>query len=400
MKKSRVILIAGVLLIAGLSLFVAKSNLLKNVYKNGEAPSHQGHTAQTNTPPPETSNDNQTAEAPLVEIPTDKQQLIGVRTYVANMQPMGKTIRSVGKIEYDERRLSTVNSKLDGWIETLHVDYTGRLVKKGEPLAEIYSPELMATQQEYLNVLKWTSQKRDDGIAKMLAKDADAILEATRNRLKLKDITDEQIKNIETTGKPIRTFTVYSPSNGYVVQKSALRGMKISAGEKLFDVADLSTLWIVADIYEYELPLIRVGQTAQISISYLPGKIFSSKIDYVYPSLSGDTRTAKVRFTIPNVSEALKPQMFTNIEIKIEMGKRLLVPDDAVIDTGVRQIIYVDKGEGFYEPREVMIGLKSDGMTEITKGLKAGEKVASSANFLIDSEAQLKGVKPLGGHKH
>ncbi|MBF0329706.1 MAG: efflux RND transporter periplasmic adaptor subunit [Nitrospirae bacterium] len=393
MRKNIVILIAGAFLAAGLSFFLTKSNLLKNVYKNTDTASHQSNTTQAN-------DNTSSSEAPLVEISADKQQLIGVRTYVANMQPMGKTIRSVGKIEYDERKLSTVNSKLEGWIESLHVDYTGRLVKKGEPLAEIYSPELMATQQEYLNVLKWTSQKRDEGIAKMLAKDADAILEAARNRLKLKDISDEQIKNIETTGKPIRTFTVYSPSSGYVVQKNALRGMKITAGEKLFDVADISTLWIVADIYEYELPMIRIGQTAQISINSLPGKIFSSKIDYVYPSLSGDTRTAKVRFTIPNISEALKPQMFTNIEIKIEMGKRLLVPDDAVIDTGVRQIIYVDKGDGYFEPREVTIGLKSDGMTEITRGLTSGEKVASSANFLIDSEAQLKGVKPLGSHKH
>ena len=171
--------------------------------------------------------------------------------------------------------------------------------------------------------------------------------------------------------------------------------MRVMAGEKLFDVVDLSTVWIVADIYEYELPLIKVGQTARIGLSYFPGKEFSSRVDYIYPSLANETRTAKVRFTIPNPDGALKPQMFTNVEIKINLGNRLAVPSEAVIDTGVRQIIYVDKGDGYFEPREVRTGLKVDDLVEVTAGIKAGEKVASSANFLIDSEAQLKGVAPL-----
>jgi len=175
----------------------------------------------------------------------------------------------------------------------------------------------------------------------------------------------------------------------------AVQGMRIMPGEKLFDLADLSTVWVISDIYEYELSLIKVGQTANISLSYSPGKVFSSVIDYIYPALSNDTRTAKVRFTIANPSAQLKPQMFTNVEIKIDMGKRLAIPDDAVIDTGIRQIIYVDKGEGYFEAREVRIGLKADGMTEILHGLEVGEKVAASGTFLIDSEAQLKGVKPV-----
>ncbi|MDP2725699.1 MAG: efflux RND transporter periplasmic adaptor subunit, partial [Syntrophales bacterium] len=163
----------------------------------------------------------------------------------------------------------------------------------------------------------------------------------------------------------------------------------------LFDVADLSTLWVMADIYEYELPLIKVGQTARISLSYFPGKDFSAQVDYVYPALAGETRTAKVRFTIPNHEGVLKPQMFTNVEIKINLGGRLAIPAEAVIDTGERQIVYVDKGEGNFEPREVTPGLQADGWVEIRAGVRAGEKVAASANFLIDSEAQLKGVAPL-----
>jgi len=340
----------------------------------------------------------QAEEAPTVEIPSDQQQLIGVRTVKAAIRPLDRIIRTVGRIEYDERKLATANTKIEGWIEKLHVDYTGRYVKKGEPLAEIYSPELVATQQEFLNVLRWASQGqsvKDERTALLLVKDAQTMLEAAKERLRLWDISDEQIKKIETTGKPIRTLTIYSPVSGYVLQKMAVQGMRVMPGEKLFDVVDLSSVWIVADIYEYELPLIKVGQPARIGLSYFPGQEFSSRVDYVYPSLAGETRTAKVRFTIPNAKGTLKPQMFTNVEIRVNLGRRLAVPSEAVIDTGIRQIVYVDKGEGYFEPREVSTGLKVDELVEITGGIKVGEKVASSANFLIDSEAQLKGVTAL-----
>lgn len=412
MKKRSWIIIAGVVVFAGFLFFIMKTGLLSNVYKsrpivtNRQQPAsgHEGHESSVkDNKSGGAVSDNQAAteeEAATVEIPEDKQQLIGVKTVIASVKPLSKVIRTVGRIEYDERGLSTVNTKLEGWIEKLYVDYTGRYVKKGEPLAEIYSPELMATQQEFLNVLKWSSVKADNSLGKMLSRDAEAIVDGARQRLRLRDITDAQIKKIEETGKPIRTFTIYSPSSGYVIQKTALLGMRVNPGEKLFDVADISTIWVVSDIYEYELPLIKVGQTAKISLSYFPGRDFTSRIDYVYPALSGETRTAKVRFTISNPGGQLKPQMFTSVEVKIDLGKRLIVPDDAVIDTGARQIIYVDKGDGNFEPREVLVGLKADGMTEIIRGLKAGEKVASAANFLIDSEAQLKGVKPLGGHRH
>ena len=293
--------------------------------------------------------------------------------------------------------------KFEGWIEKLHVDYTGRYVKKGEPLAEIYSPELIATQQELINLIKWTKQSKevkDENISRMLSKDSETIVEAAKQRLRLWDISDAQIKKIEETGKPIRTLTLYSPVSGYVVQKMAFQGMKVMPGEKLFDIVDLSSVWMISDIYENEISLIREGQTATISLSYFPGKDFTSKIDYIYPALSADTRTSKVRFTIPNPGGKLKPQMFTNVEIKIPIGKKLAVPDEAVLDTGMRQIVYVDKGEGNFEPREVMLGVRAEGFREVLAGLKAGEKVASSATFLIDSEAQLKNVTPLGGHKH
>lgn len=370
------------------------------------APEHQGHAktgeqAKEQTGPAKAEPEG---EAPTIEIPSEKQQLIGLKTTAVSMKSLEKVIRTVGRVEYDERRLATVNIKFEGWIEKLHVDYTGKYVKKGEPLAEVYSPELIATQQEFLNVLKWSkkaaSGNQQSAIGGMLTKDAETIVEAAKQRLRLWDITDEQIKKIEESGKPIRTLTLHSPVSGYVVQKMALQGMRVMPGEKLFDIADLSTVWIISDIYEYELPMIKVGQTAKIRLSYFPGKEFSSKIDYLYPTLAGETRTAKVRFSIPNPGGKLKPQMFTNVEVKISLGKKLAIPDDAIIDTGTRQIVYVDKGEGLFEPREVMLGIRVEGFREVLMGLKAGEKVASSATFLIDSEAQLKGVKPLGGHKH
>ena len=360
---------------------------------------HEGHGA----PAPDKAAQAQPAaaapapaEAPTVEIPLDKQQMIGVTTVVVAPRKIGKTIRTVGRVEYDERKLATVNVKFEGWIEKLYADYTGKEVKKGDPLAEIYSPELLATQQEFLNTLKWmksSGEIKDGTVGRMLSQDAGSILDAARQRLRLWDISEEQIREIEETGKTIRTLTIKSPANGTVTQKMAVQGMRVMPGEKLFDIADLSTVWITSDIYENELPLINPGETARISLSSMPGREFSAPVEFVNPTLTGDTRTVKVRLTVPNPGGRLKPQMFTNVEIKAGMGTRLVVPDDAVLDTGTRQIVYVDKGEGMFEPREVKLGIRAEGYREVLSGVKKGEKVARSATFLIDSEAQLKGVR-------
>jgi Cu(I)/Ag(I) efflux system membrane fusion protein len=410
MKKKYASIITVAILAAGLLFFASKNGLgLKSSKESAKAAPAQ--TKAASTPPaekggaPAVEEQQQTdtsdeEEVPTVEIPTDKQQMLGVKTAEVKVRPLNEVIRTVGMVDYDERRLSTVNTKFEGWIEKLYVDYNGKYVKKGEPLADIYSPELVATQQEFINVLKWARRGKADGVKSegmtgMLRGDADALVEAAKQRLRLWDISEAQIKKIEETGKPVRTLTVYSPMNGYVVQKAALRGMKVMPGEKLFDLADLSTLWIIADIYEYELSMVKPGDRAMITLSYFPGREFSSRIDYVYPSISGQTRTAKVRFEVPNFGGRLKPQMYTNVEVKIGLGKKLSVPDDAVLDTGTRQIVYVDRGDGNFEPREVLLGIRAEGMREVVKGLKAGEKVASSATFLIDSEAQLKNVAPM-----
>ncbi len=416
MKKTSLIALAIVVVIAGLLVSLSRTGIGRKGSKESNvtvastsAPSQVSAEAGKEGPKTGGAPPQGQEEAPTIEIPPEKQQMIGVKTVSVSVRPLEKVIRTVGKVEYDEKKLATVNVKFEGWIEKLHVDYTGRYVRKGEALAEIYSPELMATQQEYLNLLKWTKQAASSApspdkkgheagglsVSQMLATDADTLVEAARQRLRLWDISDEQIMKIGETGKPIRTLVLYSPVNGYVVQKMAVQGMRVMPGEKLFDLADLSTVWILSDIYEYELASIRVGDTARLTLSYFPGKEFSSRIDYVYPTLSGETRTAKVRFAIANPQGRLKPQMFTNVEVKVGLGKRLAIPDDAVIDTGTRQIVYVDRGEGNFEPKEVLLGLRAEGFREVLKGLKAGEKVAESATFLIDSEAQLKGVTPL-----
>jgi Cu(I)/Ag(I) efflux system membrane fusion protein len=343
--------------------------------------------------------------APQVEISAEQQKLIGVKTVKVALRQVQKVIRTVGRIEADEGRQATINSKVEGWIEKLYVQTTGSHVQKGQPLAEIYSPELMATQQEFLTALKWKKElaaakaeiKQGDSpeLSLMLNKDADAMLAAARQRLLLWDVSDQQIKSIEESGKTIRTLTLYSPASGFITQKMAVSGMKVMPGEKLFDVADLSNLWVIADIYEAELALIKVGDKAAITLAYLPGREISSQIDYIYPSITAETRAVKVRLKLSNHNNQLKPQMFTNVEIKINLGKKLMIPESAVIDTGKSIVAYVDSGNGAFEPREIKAGLRTDGYIEVLRGLKPGEKVVSAANFLVDSEAQMKGIKPL-----
>ncbi|OGI03382.1 MAG: hypothetical protein A2Y25_08505 [Candidatus Melainabacteria bacterium GWF2_37_15] len=327
-----------------------------------------------------------------MNIPYDKQQMIGVQTGTASVSSMIKLIRTVGRVSYDEKKLATINTRFDGYIEKLYVSTTGEYVRKGQPIAEIYSPELLSTQMEFVNLLKWKNiPSNNDEISTMLVKDAANVVEAAKQRLKLFGISDAQIKEVERTGQPKRTLTIYSPSKGFIIQRQALQGTRVEPGQALFDVADLSTVWILADIYEQDLPLIREGQKATISFPYYPDKTFVSSISYVYPTLDNITRTAKVRFTIPNEKGIFKPQMYSDVDISIGLGSQLAVPESAVINTGTKEIVYVDKGNGDFQQRPVKTGLRANNMIQILSGLNAGEVVATSANFLIDSEARLRG---------
>jgi membrane fusion protein, copper/silver efflux system len=324
-----------------------------------------------------------------VQISPEKQQLIGVKFGTVEMRPLEKIIRTVGRVDYDEKRIVTVSPKIGGWIEDLYVDFTGRFVSKGEPLLTIYSPELVSTQEEYLIALR---AKKD--LAKSpfpeVAGSGNSLAESAKRRLKLWDISDDQIKALEESGQVKKTLTLHSPFSGFVLEKAAYNGMNVMPGIALFKLADLSVVWLYADIYEYELPFIRLGQQASVQLSYIPGEIFTGKAIYIYPSLNPETRTAKVRFEIPNPHGKLKPEMYANVEIKVHLGQKLAVPEGAIIDTGIRQLAIIDKGNGYFEPREVKVGSKVDNYYEVIKGLKAGERVVTSANFLIDSESKLK----------
>jgi membrane fusion protein, copper/silver efflux system len=329
-----------------------------------------------------------------IQISPERQQLIGVKIGTVEMKSLEKVIRTVGRFDYDEERIGTVSPKIGGWIEDLYVDFTGKFVNQGEPLLTIYSPELVSTQEEYLLALR---AKKD--LAKSpfgeVALSGDSLAESARRRLKLWDISDDQIKALEETGQPKKTLTLYSPFSGFVLEKAAYKGMNVMPGMALFKLADLSVVWLYADIYEYELPFIRLGQQASVQVTYIPGEVFTGKIIYIYPSLNPETRTAKVRLELLNSHGKFKPEMYANVEIKVRLGQKLTVPEGAIIDTGVRQLAIIDKGNGYFEPKEVKVTRGTEDYYEVISGLKAGERVVTSANFLVDSESNLK--EALGG---
>jgi multidrug efflux pump subunit AcrA (membrane-fusion protein) len=327
-----------------------------------------------------------------VKISPERQQLIGIKTALVKSQPIRKLIEAVGRVDYAEPNISIVNLKFDGWVEKLFVNSTGRAVRKGEPLFDIYSPELVSAQQEYLIALK----------ASATLGDVSSILTSAREKLRLWDITDSQVEELGRTGQFKKTVTVYTPGSGIVIEKNVVQGQKIMAGENLFRIADLSRVWIIGEVYEYELPFIKTGQEAKVSLSYYPGESFAGQITYIYPYLKPETRTNQVRIEVANPGLQLKPEMFANLEIHVDYGTRLTVHSDAVLDAGDTKIVFVAKGDGYFEPREVKLGVRGEDMYEVLGGLSDGEQVVTSANFLIDSESSLKAAlsrmtKPAAG---
>jgi Cu(I)/Ag(I) efflux system membrane fusion protein len=330
-----------------------------------------------------------------VMVSAERQQLIGLRTGLVGYRSIERTIRTVGVVEFDERRLADVNIKIEGWIESLLVNFTGEPVKKGQPLLTIYSPDLVSTQEEYLQALR-AKETLSKSRFPDIASGAETLVNASKRRLQYWDISDEEIGTLERTRTPRKSLTLYSPIDGVVIEKMAFRGKKVMPGENLYKVADLSTVWVQGEIYEYEIPLVKLGQPAAITLASYPGEVFRGKVTYINPVLQEKTRTVKVRFEFPNTKDwKLKPQMYANIELKIPLGKRLVVPEEAVLDSGTTQLVFIDKGQGTFEPRDVKVGARVDRYTEILAGLSAGEKVVTSANFLIDSESQLKAA--IGG---
>lgn len=315
-----------------------------------------------------------------------KQQMIGVKFDVAKKRPLHKVINAVGKIDYDERKLAVVNMRVGGWIEKLHVDFTGRFVAKGQPLFQLYSPELVSTQQEYLLAKQALQTDVEAG-----RQDESELLQTSKNRLRLWGITDEQIKKLEERGELDIYLTIHSPIGGYVIEKAALQGMRVEPGMELYKIADLSTVWVHADIYEYELPLVQLGQKARIKLSSSQSA-HNGRVTFIYPTLNPETRTVRVRIELPNPGNQIKPEMYASVELHIDLGQRLSIPESAVLHSGTREIVFVDKGSGTFELRFVHLGVRAEGFYEVTDGLKEDERVAVSANFLIDAESKIQGV--------
>lgn len=309
-----------------------------------------------------------------IKLTSERQQLIGVQTGMTEMRSMGRSVRTVGRVAVDETRLYKISTKFDGYIEKLYVNVTGQQIRKGQPLFSVYSPDLLATQQEYL-------------LAMRAAQQSPSLLAAARQRLLLWDITPAEIRELERTGTARKSVTIYSPTNGYVLNKIAVEGARVTAGEALFDIANLDHVWIQADVYESELQFIRLGATATTTLSYIPGRTWTGRVTFIAPTVDPLTRTIKVRSEFDNADGALKPEMFGDVVIERQV---VVVPDSAVLQTGTRSVVFIVKDDGTFEPREIQVGTKSEQFYEVRSGLEAGVKVATQANFLIDSESRLK----------
>jgi len=324
-----------------------------------------------------------------VTIPPERLQTIGVKFEEVARRPLEKVIRTVGRVEIDERRLARVNLKFAGWIDELFVSAIGDHVKKGQRLFTIYSPDIVATQEEYLLALQSIKELGQSEFPEV-SRGAKDLLEATRRRFQLWDITPDHIRDLEQTGKVLRTLPMHSPITGTVIRMEARRGTYVSPGTELYMIADLAHIWILGDIYEYELPFITIGQGATVTLSYDPSTKLHGHVGFIYPTLDPKTRTAKVRFELENPGEKLKPEMYANVALKIPLGTRLAVPRDAVIESGERQLIFIHHGGGKLEWRSVKLGVNAGDWVEVVEGLKEGDHIITSANFLIDSESQLK----------
>jgi Cu(I)/Ag(I) efflux system membrane fusion protein len=346
--------------------------------------------------PHEAAENSETPPQAVIRLSSEQRQMIGVTYGTVEQTALKKTIRAVARIDFDERRLTDVTFKISGWVQDLFVDYTGKTVHKGEPLLTLYSPDLVTSQEEYLLALRTRDQLANSSLPE--ARDgSQGLVEAARRRLLLWDLTPRQLKTLEERGTPQTYLTLPAPISGTVVEKQVVKGMRVESGMKLYRIADLSMVWVYAYIHEYEIFLVREGQDATLSLSYYPGEIFTGKITYVYPYLDTQTRTNRVRLEFPNSHGKLKPGMYANGEIEVNLGTVLTVPESAVLQSGLRQLVFVDQGQGVFVPREVKLGIKADSRFAVLDGLTEGERVVTSGNFLLDSESKLQAATSMMG---
>jgi len=348
---------------------------------------------------PKYADDENMAKMPMgtVTISPEKQVMAGVRTAIVDRKPLVRDIRTTAQIVADETKIAHVHVKVSGYVEKVYVDYVGQLVKKGDPLFSLYSPDLVSTEEEYL-IAKRGNATLGSAPFQDVSQGAKSLLASTLQRLSLWDISDEQIRQIDLSGKVSRDLTFYSPVTGFVTDRKAFPQTSVTPDTELYTVSDLSTVWANADIYEYEVPYVHLGQRVSFSLSYYPGKSYTGKISYIYPTVDSQSRTVKVRIEIPNPGFDLKPQMFADAQLRIDYGTKVLIPQEAVLDSGTEQQVFVVHPGGMFEPRKVILGPVVDGKVAVLTGLKVGETVVVSGNFLIDSESRLKNA--MSGMQH
>ncbi|MGK5087353.1 efflux RND transporter periplasmic adaptor subunit [Bdellovibrionota bacterium FG-2] len=350
----------------------------------------EDHSAHVGGSPPSTKNEVKEDPRTPIDVPAEQQSRMGIKLAAAEKKPIKQTIRTVGNVTADQTKEAHVHTRINGWVDQIYADYVGKPVKKGQPLFELYSPDLVSTQEEYLVA------RKQGGAGREIAK-------AALERLKLWDVPQSEVDRLVKSGKSKRSVTFTSSVGGYIISKNAIRGMYITPEMELYHIADLAEVWVIATLYEYDISTIAVGDEANVQLSYDSAKTFSGKINYIYPEVDVETRTAKARIVIPNPKQILKPGMFTNVEIKKDLGEAVVVPDDSVIDTGTRKVVFVKSGPTRFEPREVKVGPRTDGSFAVLSGLNTGEQVVTSAHFLIDSESKFqaalqKGESMGGGH--
>lgn len=346
----------------------------------------QGHDHSTMGIAPKSSSD-QGAKSTFTVSP-ERQQLIGIKTEPVALRNLDKEIRTVGMVTLDESKIYNVQTKYSGWIDKVYVDYRWQHVHKGQPLFSIYSPELVTAQEEYLLALKSKnilagSQFKD------ISSGANSLLNASRRRLELLSVAQSQILELERTSEVKTNLTVYSPVKGHVAQKNAFENMHVEPNTVLYKIADHTTAWVQVDIYENEISMIKLGQNAKMTLASFPGEVFEGEVTFIWPHINPETRTVKARLEFPNPDLKLLPEMYADVTLEVPMGDKITIPASAVLRTGKKDIVFVDKGDGKIEIRRVELGQKAGSYYEVLRGLTKGEEVVSRANFLIDSESKV-----------
>ena len=324
-----------------------------------------------------------------VEITTEGLRLSGIQTAPATSERLVRTIRTVGTVMADETRIQHIHTKIPGWVEALTVNFTGQMVRQGEPVLSLYSPELLASQEEFLRAREVASRFAGSDLPEV-RKGGEDLVQAARRRLQLFDVPESLIAELERTGKPQRAVTLTASMSGFVTAKSTFVGQQVEPGTELFTITDLSRIWIEADFYEYEAQSLRLGQVGRLTLAYEPAKTLTGRVTYLYPTLNLDSRTLRARFEFPNPGFALKPGMYANVNLDVDDGPGIVIPDSAVIDTGERQVVFVALERNLFEPRLVVVGARSGGRAQVLSGVAAGERVVVRANFLLDSESRLR----------